>query len=203
MGVLNDYLAYLPMVFDSLMAAAGTKKMNVPFDEADLAGIVLNLVPSSWVNQYNMKHSTLPKSPRALLNNLEAIEQVMDEKHNASLKEKAKQASAASAAAKGSSKKHSTSGSSGELLVPKKARPSKFCQHCKAMGGPHLTHNTKECHRYNGNGNLISLFQGKLAGAKKPAKKGGNKQMAYLTATDESLVNSLSAMDGHDRPLKN
>ncbi len=51
MGVLNDYLAYLPMVFDSLMAVAGTKKMDMPFDEADLAGIVLNLVPSSWVNQ--------------------------------------------------------------------------------------------------------------------------------------------------------
>jgi hypothetical protein len=40
MGVLNDYLAYLPTVFNSLMAVAGTKKMNVPFDEADLAGIV-------------------------------------------------------------------------------------------------------------------------------------------------------------------
>jgi hypothetical protein len=70
---LNDYLAYLPTVFDSLMAVAGTKKMNVPFDEADLARIVLNLVPSSWVNQYNMTHSNLPKNPRALLNNLEAI----------------------------------------------------------------------------------------------------------------------------------
>jgi hypothetical protein len=45
MGVLNDYLAYLPMVFDLLMAIAGTKKMNVLFDEADLARIVLNLVP--------------------------------------------------------------------------------------------------------------------------------------------------------------
>ncbi len=86
MGVLNDYLAYLPTVFDSLMAIAGTKKMNVPFNKADLARIVLNLVPSSWVNQYNMTHSTLPKNPRALLKNLEAIEQVMDKKHNATLK---------------------------------------------------------------------------------------------------------------------
>jgi hypothetical protein len=142
MGVLNDYLAYLPTVFDSLMVIAGTKKMNVPFDEADLAGIMLNLVLSSWVNKYNMTHSTLPKNPRALLNNIEAIEQVMDEKHSASLKAKAKEASAASAAAKGSSKKRSASGSSGELRVSKKAKPSKFCQHCKAKGGPHLTHNT-------------------------------------------------------------
>jgi hypothetical protein len=113
MGVLNDYLGYLPTVFDLLTAVVGTKKMNAPFDEADLAGIVLNLVPSSWVNQYNMTHSTLPKNPRALLNDLEAIKQVMDEKHSASLKAKAKEASAASAAAKGSSRKRS--GSPGEL----------------------------------------------------------------------------------------
>jgi hypothetical protein len=188
MGILNDYLAYLPTVFDLLMAIAGTKKMNVSFGESDLAGIVLNLVPSSWVNQYNMTHSTLPKNPRALLNDLEAIERVMDEKHSASLKAKAKEASVASAAAKVSSQKRSALGSSGELQVPKKARPSKFCQHYKAKGGPHLTYNTKECHRYDGNGNPISLFKGKPADTKKPAKKRGNKQMAYLTATAESLV---------------
>jgi hypothetical protein len=115
MGISNNYLAYLPMVFDSLMAIAGTKKMNVPFNEADLARIMLNSVLSSWVNQYNMTHSTLPKNPRALLNDLEAIEQVMDEKHNATLKAKTKEANTASAAAKGSSKKHPASGSSGEL----------------------------------------------------------------------------------------
>jgi hypothetical protein len=157
MGVLNDYLAYLPTVYDSLMAVAGTKKMNVPFDEADLARNVLNLVPSSWVNQYNTMHSTLHKNPRALLNDLEAIEQVMDEKHNANLKEKAKEASAASGATKGSSKKRSASGSPSELRVPKKGKPSKFCQHCKTKGRPHLTHNTKECRRYNRMGNPVSL----------------------------------------------
>ncbi len=79
--------------------------MNVLFNEADQDGIVLNLVPSSWVDQYNVTNSTLPKNPRALLNNLEAIKLVMDEKHSASLKAKAKEASAAYAAAKGSSKK--------------------------------------------------------------------------------------------------
>ncbi len=141
------------------MAVAGTKKMNVPFDEADLPGILLNLVPTSWVNQYNMTHSMLPKNPRALLNNLEVIEQVIDKKHSTSLKAKAKEASAASGTAKGNSKKRSASGSFGKLQVPKKARPSKFCQHCKAKGGPHLTHNTKECRSNNGNGNSISFFQ--------------------------------------------
>jgi hypothetical protein len=36
--------------------------------------------------------------------------------------------------------------------------------------------------------NPISLFQAKPAEAKKPAKKGGDKQMAYLSATVETLV---------------
>ncbi len=201
MGVLNDYLAYLPMVFDSSMAVAGTKKINVPFNEADLAGIVLNLVPSSWVNQYNMMHAMVPKNHRALLTDLEAIEQVMDEKHHANLKPKAKEASAASGAAKGSSKKRSASGSPGEVRVPKKGKPSKFCQHCKAKGGPHLTHNTKECRRYNGMVNPVSSFQTKPAEAKKPTKKGGNKQMAYLLATIETLVKKglKKAMKGKKR----
>jgi hypothetical protein len=77
-----------------------------------------------------MTHQTLPSRTRPLLQDLELIESVMDEKHKASLKAKAKEASA-SAIAKGSSKKHSASGSPGEQ-VPKKAKPSKFCQHCKA-----------------------------------------------------------------------
>jgi hypothetical protein len=112
----------------------------------------------------------------------------MDEKHSASLKAKAKEASAASAATKGSSKKHSAPGSSSELRVPKKAMPSKFCQHCKAKSRPHLTHNTKECRRYDGDGNPVSSFQAKPTNAKKLAKKGGDQQMAYLMATIESLV---------------
>jgi hypothetical protein len=47
MGVLNNYLSFLPMVFNSPMAFEGTKKGNMPFDEADIAGIVLNSVPVS------------------------------------------------------------------------------------------------------------------------------------------------------------
>jgi hypothetical protein len=45
-----------------------------------------------------------------------------------------------------------------------------------------------ECGRYNGNGNPVSLFQTKPTNARKPAKEGGNQQMAYLSAIVESLV---------------
>ncbi len=185
MGILNSYLTHLPMVFNSSMVIEGTKKGYVPFDEADLAGIILNSGPVSWLNQYNMTHQTLPNGTRTLLQDLELIERVMDKKHEASLKAKAKEASA-SAIAKGSSKKRSASGSPGER-VPKKGKPSMFCQHCKAKGGPHLTHNTKECRRYNRNGNPVAAAGRKPGGVKPSSKLGGDKQMAYLTAADESI----------------
>jgi hypothetical protein len=67
MGILNNYLTFLPTVVNSSMAVEGTKKGNVPFNKAYLAGIVLNSVPVSWMNQYNMTHFTLPDGSRTLL----------------------------------------------------------------------------------------------------------------------------------------
>ncbi len=186
MGVLNDYLTHLPMVFNSPMAIEGTKKGNVPFDEIDLAGIVLNSVMVSWMNQCNMTHTTLPDGTRTLLQDLESIKRIMDERHKAGLKAKAKEASA-SAITKGSSKKRFVSWNPGEQ-VPKKAKPNKFCQHCKVKGGPHLTHNTKECRRYDRNGNPVATAARKSGDAKLFSKKGGDKQMACLTAAVESVL---------------
>jgi hypothetical protein len=168
------------------MAVEGTKKGNVPFNEADLAGIVLNCVPVSWMNQYNMTHATLPDGTKTLLQDLELIKCIMEEKHEAGQKAKAKKA-AASAIAKGSSKKRSASGNPGERDA-KKGKPNKFCQHCKAKGRPHLTHNTKEYCRYDGMGNLVAAAARKPGDAKPSSKKGGNKQMACLTAAIESVM---------------
>jgi hypothetical protein len=136
-----------------------------------------------------VQHDVLdtPQVPKDHSTKLEAIEHIMDKKHQASLKAKAKEATAASAIAKGSSKKHPASGNSGEQ-VPKKAKPTKFCQHCKNKGSPLLTHNAKECCRYNKSSNLIAAAALKPTDAKKPFKKGGNKQMACLTATFELLM---------------
>ncbi len=126
MGLLNDYLAYLPMVKDSSMAVANTKKGNIPFDEADLTGIVRKAVPTSWVNQYNLTHSTLPKSPRLLVPDLENIERVMNKKRAESAKAQGKDGTA-SAGAKSNLKKRASTGSTER--VPKKVKTVKFCQH--------------------------------------------------------------------------
>jgi hypothetical protein len=74
MGVLNDYVRHLPMLKDSSKAVQTTKEENIPFSKADLAAIVLSSVPMLWQNQYNLNHSTVPKSAPMLLPDLEAIE---------------------------------------------------------------------------------------------------------------------------------
>ncbi len=201
MGMLNDYLAYLPTVYDLYMAVEGTKKSNVPFDKADLAGIVLNSVQLTWVNQYNMMHSMVPKSPHVLLPDLEAIKEVMTEKHHANLKIKAKEASTAFTSAKGNPKKCSALGGSGEQ-GPKKARPAKFCQHCKNKGGPYLTCITNECCKYNKDSNPVAAAAGKSFEASKPFKKGGNKRLAHLMATVKSLVKKVLKKDAKSKKHK-
>jgi hypothetical protein len=197
MGLLNDYLAYLPMVKDSSMAIEDMKKANVPFDEADQAGIVLKAIPTSWVNQYNLTHLTLPKSLRLMLLDLENIERVMNEKRAELAKARGKDGTA-SAGAKSSPKKRVSTGSSEQ--VPKKACSAKFCQRCKNNGGPYMSHNTKECPKYDKDGKAVAA-SGKNPYKKKPYKKdgGGNdKQMAFLTDAIESLVkkglNSLTTI---------
>ncbi len=80
MGVLNDYVRHLSTLKDSSKAVPTTKKGNIPFGKADLAAIVLSSVPMLWQNQYILNHLMVPKSTRTLLLDLEAIEQVMEEK---------------------------------------------------------------------------------------------------------------------------
>jgi hypothetical protein len=67
-----------------------------------------------------MTHTTLPDRTRTLLQDLESIEWVIDEKHKAGQKAKAKEASA-STIAKGSSKKLL---SPGTLVNESQRRPS-------------------------------------------------------------------------------
>ncbi len=125
MGVLNDYVKHLPSLKDSSKAVPTTKKGNIPFGKADQAAIVLLSVPMSWQNQYNLNHSTVPKSTRTLLPDLEAIERVMFKKKSANLKAKGK-GSTAPSEPKGNPKRKASGDSTGR--VPKKGHSEKFCQ---------------------------------------------------------------------------
>ena len=94
MEVLNGYLKYLPTLKNSPKAVATTKKGNIPFEETDLVSIMLAALPLTWQNQYNLTHSTVPESPRALLADLENIERVMLERYGKKQRSKDKAATA-------------------------------------------------------------------------------------------------------------
>ncbi len=188
MGVLNDYVKHLPTLKDSSKAVRMTKKGNIPFSKADLAAIVLLSVPMSWQNQYNLNNSTVPKSTRTLLPDLEAIEQVMVEKKGANFKAKRKGGTAPSEP-KGNPKRKTSGGPTGR--VPKKGCTEKFCQQCKAHGGPFMMHNTLDCHCYDSNGKPLEAAAGKPSESKKPYNKsGGNKSMAFMQSMFEAYVKS-------------
>ena len=191
MGVLNDYVKHLPTLKDSSKAVPTMKKGNIPFGEADLAAIVLLSVPMSWQNQYNLNHSTVPKSTRTLLRDLEAIEQVMVDKMGANLKAKGK-GSTAPSEPKGNPKRKASGGPAGR--VPKKGCTEKFCQWCKAHGGPFTTHNTLDCRHYDSNDKPLEAAAGKPSESKKPNKKfGGNKGMAFMQTMFKAYVKATKA----------
>jgi hypothetical protein len=189
MRVLNDYVKHLPMLKDSSKSVLTMKKGNIPFGESDLATIALLPVPMLWQNQYNLNHSTVPKSMHTLLPDLEAIEQVMVEMKGANLKKAKGKGSTAPAKAKGNPKHKTSGGPTGQ--VPKKGRSEKFCQSCKAHGGLFTTHNTLDCHCYDSNGKPLEAAAGKPSESKKLYKmSGGNKGMAFMQSMFEAYVKS-------------
>ncbi len=176
------------MLKDSSKAVTTTKKGNIPFGEADLAAIVLSSVLMLWQNQYNLNHSMVSESTCTLLPDLEAIKRVMVEKKGANIKAKGKGGTAPSKP-KGNPKRKASGGPTGR--VPKKGCTEKFCQRCKAHGGPFTKHNTLDCRPYDNNGKPLKAAVGKPSESKKPYKKsGGNKSMAFMQSMFEAYVKS-------------
>ncbi len=104
---------------------ATTKKGNIPFEAADLASVILAALTLSWQNQYNLTHSTVPKSPRVLTPELENIERVMKERDGD--KHKSKDKAAVASPTKGKSNKGSPKGGSFKT-APKKAKTEKYLE---------------------------------------------------------------------------
>ena len=74
METLNKYLGLLPTIKNSPQAVASMEFGNVPFNEMMLASIILNHLPVAWRTQYALMHALVPKSPRAILVDLENID---------------------------------------------------------------------------------------------------------------------------------
>ena len=106
-----------------------------------------------------------------MLPDLENIKHVMSKKHAESAKARGKDGTA-SAGAKSSPKKRASTGSNEQ--VPKKAHTAKFCQHCKNNGGHYMSHNAKECCKYDKEGKAVAASR-KKPYKKKPYKKDGGR----------------------------
>ena len=70
------------MLQDSPLTVASTKKGNIQFNNATLAGIVLATCHIDWRYLYKLNHKTVPESTRSMQNNFENIEKVFVEKNN-------------------------------------------------------------------------------------------------------------------------
>eukprot|EP00804_Cyclotella_cryptica_P019284 CCRYP_006162-RA/>CCRYP_006162-RA protein AED:0.40 eAED:0.73 QI:0/0/0/1/0/0.5/2/139/216 len=154
---LNNYLETLPCLHYSPKANQATKKVLL-LDDADLATHLLCMCPAKWQTQYDLTENTTPVSTRALLLVLENIE-------NAKLDNKP----ASTTKAKGAEQKRKME--SMDSRIPKKPKKvgwtKKHCVLCKKHGGPHKSHNTRDCRRYNKDGTPIK----KNRGAGKPNSK--------------------------------
>jgi hypothetical protein len=204
METLNKYLEQLPRIKNSPMAVASTEYGNVPFNESTLASIILSHQPVAWRNQYNLTHTIVPESPRAILLDLENLEKVFAERSNeAARANKAKVAAAAKSAGdhvpRKGKREHGGGPSKGN---PKKGRTDKFCKWCKAVDGPFTTHNTNECRRFNKDGSQKVSVSKSFDSAKKPWKKpgsGNSDQISDLTEEMTKLKKKLKKSKKHKK----
>ncbi len=190
--VLNGYIGHLPTLQDSQLAVASTEKGNLPCNKATLASIILSTCPTDWRNQYKMNHKTVPESTRSMLLDLENIEKVFATKDGKKARTIKASAGTAPKKVRIMPRKHGKGGGSGGP-APKKARSAKYCKWCKVAGGPHQTHDTSECCRFDKDGKEVGKPSKPFDSAKKPWKKDGGDsgQMAYLTKKLEKLKKKL------------
>ena len=171
---LNRYIGHLPCLHYSSKNANGTLEKVKPFDDAELAGLILEHVPESWRVDRDKMIDDIPRSTRKLLDELEKIEASRKEEERKRANDRDPKRKAAKAL---------------ERPIPKKKRTEisrsgtpKNCALCEKHGGAHKTHNTSDCKRYDQKGNLKKSFAGK-----RDTPPGTNKSYAQLLAETEKL----------------
>jgi hypothetical protein len=153
----------MPCFYYSPNANASTKPKNVPFTEAELGSHVLHMCPIQWQDQYNLNRKGMtPMDLHSLHTSLEAIECIWTHK-------KAKLEFSIIASHKGEKgRKHPFTKSTAR--VPKKVCFKKHCDLCKKHGSAYITHNTRDCHRFEKDRKGKSDFHIANKGGKKDQK---------------------------------
>ena len=154
---LNSYLQHLPCLYDSAWATGNTKQV-VPYNEADLSCMILNMCPPSWLDQNNLVEKFLPQDIRGLLPRLEAIEKCETGKPPTA---KVSNNIAETHKNTGKQKRGGNVPPNDKKVARKKSQSKKYCSLCKKYGGAQETHNTNECSKYESDGKVKPNF-GKL-----------------------------------------
>jgi hypothetical protein len=174
---LNSFVSLLPCLYNSPRATPSTKPV-VPFDEAELANLLLRMCPDSWQNQYNLNQDTIPQDSRRLLIVLENIEK-LGVTTTVPMKPTANgNGNAKSNGKEPNGKRKGTDSSTGQSY--KKKRTDKHCVLCQKHGGKPATHNTSDCTKYEKDGTVKpSWSSGKYLADKTKKKSDGNSYAQF------------------------
>ena len=183
---LNGYIKYLPTVHDSRQAAA-TSKPAAPYDEAELAGMLLRMCPETWQDHYATTQSVVPQDSRKLLLVLENIEKLC------AVTYAPKPATAngnGNGNGKGNEKGKRKNEGSDAGRIPKKKRVEKHCTLCQKHGGASSSHNTNECTKYEKDGTMKTNW-GTSKSKSKSSNKSDGKTFAQLAKSVSKLEKAL------------
>jgi hypothetical protein len=90
------------------------------------------------------------------------------------------------------------------MRVSKNVRFEWSCKLCKKYGGTHTTQATKDCHKYENDRAVKANFRAAKKASKKPdPAKQSFAQLSEKLEHLEKTLNSLTAIDGHDRQYFN
>ena len=199
---MNRDLALMPCLAINTQTSIEVLPTNVPFNGAEMCGILIRSIPQDWQSQYRVVNGQKNQAKiHALVLDLEAVEKVMDQKRKEKDASRKKDSTAKSPGKneKGSGKRRSN-GSSDSSRIPKKQRTEKFCNRCKDHGGAHTTHNTSDCNRYKADGTPNKEY-GTKSGFSKKGKDGKDK--SYQGGRDKQQISHLtSALDDVKKELK-
>ena len=169
---LNSYFVLMPCLKDTPLAPEDMPRANTELSNFELTIVILRAVPIPWVNAYKLAHPTIPMDAKKLIKDLEVIEKSENSKRK--LEEK-----------KESSKKKKAKDASPKGGNPKDTRNSngKHCSNCAKHGGPHKTHDTADCFKWNSDGSRKSRPDNNRG-----RKRGGDKPKANYSQLQQEIV---------------
>ena len=147
---INSYFVLLPCLKDTKLAPEDMPRANKELTNFELTTVLLRAVPQGWANSYELIHPVIPvdsKTSKTLREDLEVVEKSENSKRK--LEEKKESSREKKKKAKDASPK---GGNSKDSRNPN----GKHCSLCAKHGGPHKTHDTAACLKWNSDGSRKS-----------------------------------------------